>query len=223
MSKRLKLQSATRRIQKGANMTKTISSRIKRAGTAIWNIISWPFKKIRDVARRIDWGIFANIALLIAIIALFSWLIFDIVKCTRKTISVNRDAPVEIVDGNITTTTGKYLGGKKITLPRPAKTNTVRPENNAPIVRRGEITIDGTVVGEKLAVNTEVHGNLVLQNINRYTLPCGTHVRGNLIIRNVGLVRFCDDLVVTGDIYVSSRSSFGPIPRTARIDGQIIL
>jgi hypothetical protein len=39
----------------------------------------------------------------------------------------------------------------------------------------------------------------------------------------MGLLQFCGDFVVTGNIYVSPRSSFGPIPKTARIGGYVVL
>jgi len=87
----------------------------------------------------------------------------------------------------------------------------------------GDTIIDGAAPdGRVLKPGTRISGNVFLQNHRRYTLPCGLHIEGSLFLRNVGLLRFCDDFTVTGNIYVSRNSSFGPIPRTARLGGQVI-
>ena len=68
-----------------------------------------------------------------------------------------------------------------------------------------------------------VNGNLYLQDMHKYTLPCNIRVNGNVFLRDLGLLQFCGDFTITGNIYVSPRSSFGPIPRTARLGGRVIL
>ncbi|MCL2758505.1 MAG: hypothetical protein FWE64_04285 [Alphaproteobacteria bacterium] len=87
----------------------------------------------------------------------------------------------------------------------------------------GDTIVDGEYPGTvTLAPGAGIRGNLILQNHRRYTLPCGIHVKGNLLLRNVGQLRFCDDFTITGNIYVSRDSSFGPIPRSARLGGNVI-
>lgn len=87
----------------------------------------------------------------------------------------------------------------------------------------GDIVIDGIYITEHKPVKGDIiKGNMIIQNMRKYTIPCGIKIDGNLILRNVGLLRFCDDLYVTGNIYVNRNSSFGPIPSTARVGGQVI-
>ena len=68
-----------------------------------------------------------------------------------------------------------------------------------------------------------IDGNLFLQNMRKYTLPCGVKINGNLFIRNVDKLSFCGDFTVMGNIYVNRQSSFGPVPQSARVMGRVIL
>ncbi|MCL2018104.1 MAG: hypothetical protein FWG80_05040 [Alphaproteobacteria bacterium] len=98
--------------------------------------------------------------------------------------------------------------------------------SNKPLIAElwivGDTIIDGTHHDAQINKNTNIRGNLFLQNMRHYTLPCGLKVDGNLYLRNVNLLRFCGSFTVTGDIYVSKSSSFGPIPKNARLGGQVI-
>ena len=86
----------------------------------------------------------------------------------------------------------------------------------------GDVVVDGDIIGKRLDGMTQINGNLVLQNLRAFTLPCGIKINGNLIIRNVRHLRFCGSFTVNGDIYVSADSSFGPIPQNAKVRGQVI-
>ncbi|MDR0319649.1 MAG: hypothetical protein LBH81_02820 [Rickettsiales bacterium] len=68
----------------------------------------------------------------------------------------------------------------------------------------------------------EINGNLYIQNMDRYVVPCGTKVRGDMIVRNVRRLSFCGCMEVRGNIYVGKGTSFGPLPANAKIGGQII-
>lgn len=87
----------------------------------------------------------------------------------------------------------------------------------------GDIIIDSRGAATMLNNGSQITGNLYLQNMRKYTLPCDIKIVGNMFVRDVAMLQFCGDFQITGNIYVSPRSSFGPIPRTARLDGQIIL
>ena len=87
----------------------------------------------------------------------------------------------------------------------------------------GDIVVDNSCTGKMVRDGTAIHGNLYLQGMRKYTLPCNIHIDGNLFLRDVHLLQFCGDFVITGNIYVGPRSSFGPIPTTATLGGQIIL
>jgi len=87
----------------------------------------------------------------------------------------------------------------------------------------GDMIVDGARPGDgNLRPGASIRGNLFIQNHRRITLPCGVFIDGDLHLRNVGLLSFCNDFTITGNIYVSKNSSFGPIPRTARLGGQVI-
>lgn len=98
------------------------------------------------------------------------------------------------------------------------------PANELPKQRlNGDIIIDtfkGSVV---LSNGVKINGNLFIQNMRKYTLPCDAVINGNLFIRNVDKVKFCGSFKVTGNIYVNRQSSFGPIPENAIVNGQVIL
>jgi len=91
---------------------------------------------------------------------------------------------------------------------------------------QGTVMVDGRGQRVVLQPMTEISGDLILQNMRTFTLPCGTRVGGHLILRNVDQLKFCNQdghsFTVRGNIYVSRNSSFGPLPRTARLGGQVI-
>jgi len=97
----------------------------------------------------------------------------------------------------------------------------VEPNNDKKMY--GDIIVDNRCTGAQIKNGTEIKGNLYLQDMRKYTLPCDIKIEGNLFLRDVNLLQFCGDFTVTGNIYVSPRSSFGPIPSTARLGGQVIL
>lgn len=87
----------------------------------------------------------------------------------------------------------------------------------------GDIVIDSRGAATMLNNGTEINGNLYLQNMRKYVLPCNIKITGSMFIRDVNMLQFCGDFDITGNIYVSPRSSFGPIPRNSRLGGQVIL
>lgn len=87
----------------------------------------------------------------------------------------------------------------------------------------GDVIIDSRGAGAILRKDTQVNGNLYLQNMRKFTLPCNVRINGNLFLRDVNKLQFCGEFVVTGNIYVSPRSSFGPLPKNARIGGYVVL
>lgn len=103
--------------------------------------------------------------------------------------------------------------------PAPAKVKKPLVADVQPV---GDTVIDFARAPSKIASGTTVRGSLFLQNARFYTLPCGVVIEGDLYLRNMGLVRFCGEFTVRGNIYVSSNSTFGPIPGNARLGGQVI-
>lgn len=198
--------------------------------TAIWNWI-----------KSIDLNGLANLVMLLLIIILFLILIGQIlnIRCDSRA-AIKRAAPEIVVASDNVSVTDKSAvvitpTSTPITLPlkkfdesvKVSATTTAPAQKKAAAVQYvqigNDLIIDGSNVGRGLAPLTKINGNLILQNMRNYTLPCDVKVNGNLIVRNVRMLKFCGRFTVNGNIYVSSDSSFGPIPKNASIRGQIIM
>jgi len=218
----------------------------------LWNIICAPFRFIKRIIRKVwNWiseinliGLI-NTTLLIAIIVLFSMLILDITRYnSQKTIVVAE--PVQVVPQVqvLEESAPNIVKKQRPTLPMrvDAKTNKrIEPAVNVVPVSQpevkiaekqtakqdnnfwGDVIIDTRGAGAMLKNGAKVNGNLYLQNMRKYTLPCDIRINGNLFLRDVNMLQFCGDFVITGNIYVSPRSSFGPIPQTAKLGGYVVL
>lgn len=248
MFKELKMKIAARRVErKKARLDAAKKSRNSKKPqqsfwAKTWFYICKPFqaiwrglKNLWAWIRSLDLIGLVNLTLLSAIIVLFSMLIIDMVGCNKK--------PVVIIARNdMTTIEAEPVKVKPAPLPLK-KDAATRKFIDAPInvakvekctvaerqtarVRNtmyGDVIIDSRGAATMLKAGDVVKGNLYLQNMRKYTLPCGMRIEGNLFLRDMGMLQFCGDFTVTGNIYVSPTSSFGPIPRTARLGGQVIL
>jgi hypothetical protein len=213
----------------------------------IWDGIVWLLKLIWKWLCSINLVGLINLALLIAIIVLCSMLIINILNCNKKPVVINTSAnnvkietksnidnrvstkkivnenkktrlanelPIERRDGNLVTTINAVPTN-------PSNDPTLRPQGDKKIY--GDVIIESRGDAIMLQNGTYIRGNLYLQNMHKYVLPCGVRIDGNLFLRDLNLLQFCGEFTVNGNIYVSPRSSFGPIPRNARVRGQIIL
>ena len=243
MFDKLKLKLSAKRM-KGRRASRRTSRRARPSfWRRVWNIICWPFRMIGRALRYI-WALICrinligliNVTLLVAIIVLFSMLIMDIRGCRRGDVVVVSDAPsVAVAPSRPQVTVTNEKKPKTLPLHRNASTrkyvggtiSTIKPRESdavaAPARFNGDVTIEHRSVDPVLTENVFINGNLYLQNMRKYTLPCGAYINGNLFVRDVSMLQFCGDFTVNGNIYVSPRSSFGPIPRTAHVNGQIIL
>ncbi|MCQ2582072.1 MAG: hypothetical protein MJ170_03805 [Alphaproteobacteria bacterium] len=186
-----------------------------------------------------------NLALLSSVIVLFSMLIIDVVS-TKST-------PIVVVNPQTAATQQVKSEPVRHVKPRavlPFKQNTaskcehcIKKEFISAInlvpVKANPVTVKQTpchkhqIMGDTIIANRsdaivlkpgmQVNGNLYIQNMRKYTLPCDVKINGNLFLRDLSMLQFCGRFTVTGNIYVSPRSSFGPLPNDARIGGQIIL
>lgn len=211
----------------------------------IWAGIVYLYKWISGV----NMVALLNLALLVSIIVLFSLLIMDLRKganASNSDIIISQDKPIILKPVNNSSTQAKPTikpRPKKITsLPVKRQVATRKPiatpiqvaqvkENPVAInqVARqaksayGDIIVDHYDMRNVLQNGAHIHGDLYIQDLRKYTLPCNIVIDGNLILRDVNMVNFCGDFTVRGNIYVNPRSSFGPVPSTARIGGQVIL
>ena len=227
------------------------SNKFKNALLRVWNIICWPFKKIwAGLCWLWNWiaGInlvaLLNLALLVSIIVLFSLLIIDLRKSANatnvqqpvvqsvKTVAEPVAKPQPVVKPRKITSLPVKRDATRKPIAQPIrvakiKQNPVAIKQVAVVVKTntimGDTVIDHHDMTTVLQNGAHVRGNLYIQDLRKYTLPCNIVIDGNLILRDVNMLNFCGDFTVRGNIYVSPRSSFGPVPSTARIGGQVIL
>lgn len=234
MFKGLKLKLATHRVEKKARK----AGPRRGAKPSFWSRVWWwlgaPVRLIKRIWRwicRIDLVGLVNLTLLLAIIVLFSMLIIDVLKYRKSTVMLGTDN-VQVVTTKLPET--KVLpivrdeNNKPTTAPvRVAKTSKCRvaERQTARIKNKiyGDVVVDRAANNVTLTDATAIKGNLILQDMRKYTLPCDMYIEGDLVLRNVGKLQFCGDFTVTGNIYVNPESSFGPIPRTARLGGYVIM
>lgn len=216
----------------------------------MWDIIKKPFIAIGrwfrafwNWVRSFDLIGLVNTTLLVAIIVLFSMLIMDIIGCNKKpvviiaenditqqvsntekprivrtrdvkkvsSLPVHRDENRQFIDNTIEVAQVKP---DEVAIKQTARVNNIM---------YGDVIIDSRGAAKMLKSGDVIKGNLYLQNMRKYILPRGVRIEGNLFLRNMGLLQFAGEFTVTGDIYVTPTSSFGPLPGTARIGGQVIL
>ncbi len=250
-ARRVERQKARKDAKKSRATTK--SAKNKSVWARMWNIICAPFHWACRMARRawqwirtIDLIGLVNLTLLIAIITLFSMLIIDVMCCNKKPVvivakNVPTVSPAITSNDDVIVRSVKPRNAKPVL---PIKTDkrtnkyiaepvsVVRTKKCAVAEKQtarvsdtmyGDVIIDSRGAATMLRNGNKIQGNLYLQNMRKYTLPCNVYINGNLFLRDVNMLQFCGDFTITGNIYVSPRSSFGPIPRTARLGGQVIL
>lgn len=232
---------------------KTNSKKRSFTWKRVWEIICWPFKKIwaglcivwRWIAS-INLVALLNLALLVSIIVLFTLLIIDLRKganASDSEIVLQQPAPVEttqtiektqpvVKPRKITKLPVKHDAATRKPIAMPIQVAKV-PQNPVAIKQVAVIEEEKVVLGNTVIDNhdmttvlkhgSHIRGDLYIQDLRKYTLPCNVVIDGNLILRDVNMLNFCGDFTVRGNIYVSPRSSFGPVPSTARIGGQVIL
>ena len=226
---------ASRRVERAKNRATQAPSTV-----GIMGMLMRPVRALWAWLRCVDLIAMVNLTLLVAIIVLFSMLIIDMTRPTPT--------PVVVVNPDMTeiSVTRPQITVTNASAPQHVRDRDVRnapvvaasvPESEVTVVHAapvaepesqkydlyGDVVIDARYDRHVLATGMRVAGNVYLQNMRRYTLPCGTYINGDLFLRDVAQLRFCGDFVVTGNIYVNRNSSFGPIPCTARLGGQVIM
>ncbi len=235
------------------NLQKANKSFYSKIKTNIKKFFSYINSGLRHIWNRIcDINLIGliNTTLLCVIITVFSMLILDITCCNKKQVIVitkNNVTTINTPQNQKEVKKAKDLPsfkpGKNLiaslplkkdpftnkftdsTIDNPNKKCTILKDH---IARKnttiyGDLIIDSYNATNTLKNGDTIKGNLYIQNMRKYILPCNIRIEGNLFLRDVNMLQFCGDFTVTGNIYVSPRSSFGPIPRTARLGGQVIL
>ena len=242
MNKSNKINRATRKTK-----WENFKYRLKRIVTFPWRLCCaiWRWLKSIDLVGMI------NLTLLVVIILLFSSLIVDLVryrKC-QNVINANSNVVVEnvvddsknesisekpkVIKRTFNTTlplkadkqTGIVPKIKTIGVEKPQIAKEVSfPAEDLPQQKlSGDVIVDINPMSPVLSNGVKINGNLIIQNMRKYTLPCGTKINGHLFIRNVERLQFCGAFTVNGNIYVNRQSSFGALPKGTKINGQIIL
>ena len=230
MNKAQKMKNATRKTRKHAfwNKVKKVILFPVKLLKKIWNFIVrmctalWRWLKSIDIVGMI------NLTLLVAIIVLFTSLIVDVVCCKKHVVNTAKNNNVVVTETAMKKS--NKVDNRKVV---QRKFNTALPLKAD---KETGITPKIKVVGVKkpvvvkqisdspiLSNGVNINGNLFVQNLRKYTLPCDAKISGHLFIRNVERLNFCGKFTVKGNIYVNRQSSFGPLPKQARIGGQVVL
>ena len=208
---------------------------------SVWRFICRVCRAVWNWLKSIDVVGMINLTLLAVIIILFIAQIMNFVRC-HKCANVNKTevATIENIDSNNRRVVKRTFN---TTLPLKAETKTnITPKLKTvgvakPVVvpglslpaeelpqqkLNGNIVVDVAPISPVLIHGAKINGNLIIQNMRKYTLPCGVKINGHLFVRNVEKLYFCGEFTVNGNIYVNRQSSFGPLPDGTKINGQII-
>ena len=242
-NKTQKIKKATRKARNKniKELAKKVIAWPVRACKSVWNWL-----KTIDVIGMI------NLTLLVAIIVLFSALIVDVLRCDKYSyyahknhvvMNNNNVKKVNVVNNN---KDNRKVVQRKFNTALPIKADKetgIKPQIKVvgvkkPVVIKelsvpatelpkqilsGDVIVDLYPSSPKLSNGVNINGNLFLQNMRKYTLPCDTVIEGHLFVRNVARLKFCGAFNVKGNIYVNRESSFGPVPSNAKIGGQVML
>lgn len=222
-----------------------------RAIKWLWRLICRVCRAIWNWLKSIDIVGMINLTLLVAIIVLFLSLISNFVCCKKysQNVAVSNKNDIALAQknsvenrrvvkrkySNVTATVLpvksdvqsentklqiRTVGVKKPEIVRELAT----PANELPQqVLSGDIIVERAPNSPVLSNGAKIDGNLFIQNMNKYTIPCDVKINGHLFIRNVQKVKFCGKIKVNGNVYVNRESSFGPFPEGTKINGQVIL
>ncbi len=252
MSKTEKMKKATSKTRWGnfKQWCKKIILFPIRAIKWLWRLICRICRAIWNWLKSIDIVGMVNLTLLVAIIVLFVSLISNFVCCKKlsQKVVANNVATTQIAKGaNVSdrkVVKRKYTNASATVLPIKVNSETnIRPQIRTIGVEKPEVVaelsipaaelpqqvLSGDVIVERapnspiLSNGVKIDGNLFIQNMRKYTLPCDAKINGHLFIRNVQKLSFCGKFKVNGNVYVNRESSFGAFPEGAKINGQIIL
>ena len=223
-----------------------------RAIKWLWRLICRICRAIWNWLKSIDIVGMINLTLLVAIIVLFLSLISNFVCCkganqrivsndtTTQTTKITDNQNRRVVKRKYSNATTTVLPIKQANQAQPANTKVqiktvgvkepeivrelATPADDLPQqLLSGDVIVERSPVSPVLSNGAKIDGNLFIQNMNKYTIPCDVKINGHLFIRNVQKVNFCGKIKVNGNVYVNRESSFGPFPEGSKINGQIIL
>lgn len=249
MEKSGKMKNGARdtREQDGWDILKEILLFPWRVIKAVWRFIVRICRAIWKWLKSIDVVGMVNLTLLVAIIVLFSCLISNFIRCGR----CNRDSASHAKSVTAVAVPQNKYNDKRNVVPRRVEIDsefdqkngvatadkTVENQRNSDAVDQvsitseslprqnlyGDVIVDMYPSAPVLSDGAVVDGNLYIQNMRKYTLPCNMKITGHLFVRNVERLKFCGAFTVKGNIYVNRQSSFGPIPRGSYVGGQVRL
>ena len=210
----------------------------------VWNFIYRMFRAFWNWLKSIDIIGMINLTLLVAIIVLFVSLITDVVRCndcekiaksnkSEVVVLQKQNDPRRVVQRKYKTVVPVKVDNQTNIKPKIRTVGVAKPEIipelSLPAKELPQQVLGGDVIIERhpaspvLSNGVKVNGNLYIQNMRKYTIPCDAKINGHLFIRNVSMVNFCGKFKVNGNVYVNRGSSFGPLPEGTKINGKIIL
>lgn len=181
------------------------------------------FKKmsldLKDYIKSTDIVGIANMTLLSFLFVFFSILTFETINAYK---SINKTPKTKLIV--VYKNKEKIKSKKDENIPiKITKQKNINCKKLKKVYNRyGNIIVDGKNSLETIKQNENLIGNLYIQNIYNYTLPCDVSINGNLFLRNIGKLKFCGKFTITGNIYITENVSFGNFPKGSKLEGNII-
>lgn len=160
----------------------------------------------------------SNITLLSFLFVFFTILTFETINAYKSTNNTNKTKLI-VVYKNVRKTESNKI---KIKENRPINKNINCKNKDKVYNRYGDVIVDGKNSIDSIKQNENLVGNLYVQNMYNYTLPCDVSIKGNLFLRNLGRLKFCGKFTITGNIYITENVSFGNFPKGSKLEGNII-
>lgn len=160
----------------------------------------------------------SNMTLLSFLFVFFIILTFETINAYKSTNKTNKTKLI-VVYKNVRKTESNKI---KIKENRPINKNINCKNKDKVYNRYGDVIVDGKNSIDSIKQNENLVGNLYVQNMYNYTLPCDISIKGNLFLRNLGRLKFCGKFTITGNIYITENVSFGNFPKGSRLEGNII-
>ena len=248
MDKSQKIKNATRNTRKELfkQWLKKAVAWPKKACKSAWAFCVRQCKALWNWLKRIDLVGMVNLTLLTAIVVLIVSLLSDFGKGSQQNIQVVQNDKNQVVNVENRKLNEPRFVRRHLNTALPVRADAktgLKPQvkvagKKTPVIIKqksssqkelakqklsGDVIVDFDEKSPVLSNGVNINGNLFIQNLHRYTLPCGTKIEGHLFIRNVDKLSFCGEFTVKGNIYVNRQSSFGPIPSNARVGGQVLL
>lgn len=179
-------------------------------------------KGLNDYIKSTDLIGISNITLLSFLFVFFTILTLETISVYKTNNKIGKTKLIVVYKKG----SNRKINKDKIEIPEKInleKNKNINCKNKDKVYNRyGDVVVDGKNSIDSIKQNENLVGNLYVQNIYNYTLPCDVSIKGNLFLRNLGRLKFCGKFTITGNIYITENVSFGNFPKGSKLEGNII-